>query len=65
MVLAADLRRFCVFEADLRLAAGFSSVFVCGVSSAVVSGAAGWGVISASTGSRTSVSGSTVGFEVV
>ena len=63
---AADLRRSCVFEEDLRFAAGFRVVFVCAVSSEVVSCSVdGWGVISTSAGVRTSVFGSTVGFEVV
>lgn len=54
-----------VLSADLRFAAGLSFVFVCAVSSVVVSGSADdWGVISTSDG-RTVVSGSTVWLEVV
>ena len=58
---AADFRLVAILSADLRFAAGFSSVFVCAVSSSAVSGSTdGWGVISASDG-RAAVSGSTVG----
>ena len=60
MVLAADLRLVGALSVDLRFAAGFGFVFVCAVSSAIVSGSAdSWDVISASSG-RSAVSSSTI-----